>query len=160
MSLVLTLVQSNSKEEKCLEILYILEQYKDISMYKSMSTTSLTKVALVVYVMVFSMQVYFNLQLMLFEFLHFIASRLSNVNFLTNNDSTSVAPNTGGNGGWSICKRIPTSLGVEYNVTCNINHKNPILRQLSVAGRVQVIELREVMIYGHSKFKLVIVFLL
>ena len=76
---------------------------------------------------------------------------MRDVNFLTNKDTTSVAP-AHGNGGWSRCYNSSTALGEHYNITCNTSPQRPILRQFSIAARTTAIELREVQIYGHGKY--------
>ena len=84
-----------------------------------------------------------------------LATRLTNVYFLTNKDSTSVAPNTNGNSGWITCYYSETAKGDWYTVTCDTNYQTPITRQFSIAARVQAIELREVQIYGYGTYVLV-----
>ena len=84
-----------------------------------------------------------------------VDTRLTGVSFLTNKDSTSVAPNTDGNGGWSRCYYSSTALGHQYTVHCNTNPQTPITRQFGIAARVQAIELREVQIYGLGKHVLI-----
>ena len=85
----------------------------------------------------------------------FIASRLTNVYFLTNKDSTSVAPNTNGNGGWITCYYSETAKGDWYTVTCDTNYQTPLTRQFGIAARAEAIELREVQIHGYSKYLLI-----
>ena len=86
----------------------------------------------------------------------FIASRLTNVYFLTNKDSTSVAPNTNGNGGWITCYYSETAKGDWYTVTCDTNYQTPLTRQFGIAATgVQAIELREVQIHGYGKYILI-----
>ena len=80
-----------------------------------------------------------------------IASRLTNVYFLTNKDSTTTAPNTNGDGGWITCYYSETAKGDWYTVTCDTNYQTPITRQFGIAARVQAIELREVQIHGYGK---------
>ena len=84
-----------------------------------------------------------------------IATRLKNVYFLTNKDSTSAAPNTNGNDGWITCYYSETAKGDWYTVTCDTNYQTPITRQFSIAARVQAIELREVQIHGLGKNALI-----
>ena len=84
-----------------------------------------------------------------------VDTRLTGVSFLTNKDSTSVAPNTNGNGGWNRCYYSSTALGPQYTIHCNTTPQTPITRQFSIAGRVQAIELREVQIYGYGKYVLI-----
>ena len=81
-----------------------------------------------------------------------VASRLANVSFLTNKNSTSTAPNTNGDGGWITCYYSETAKGDWYTVTCNTNYQTPLTRQFGIAARVEAIELREVQIYGPSTY--------
>ena len=81
-----------------------------------------------------------------------IATRLKNVYFLTNKDSTSAAPNTNGNDGWITCYYSETAKGDWYTVTCDTNYQTPITRQFGIAARVEAIELREVKIYGYGEY--------
>ena len=92
------------------------------------------------------------LQLVKLYLLHiFVDTRLEKVHFLTNKDTTSVAP-AHGNGGWSRCYYSPTAIGEHYNITCNTNPQTPVVRQFAIAARTEAVELREVQIYGHGKY--------
>ena len=77
---------------------------------------------------------------------------MTKVSFLTNKDSTSVAPNTNGDDGWIICYYSETAKGDWYTVTCDTNPQTPITRQFSIAATgVEAVEFREVQIYGYGK---------
>ena len=82
----------------------------------------------------------------------FTASRLQNAYYLTNKDSTSVAPNNSSNGGWSTCYRSSRDPGDQFNITCNTNPQTPITREFSIYATTTAIEPREVEIYGHGKY--------
>ena len=84
-----------------------------------------------------------------------VDNRLTGVSFLTNKDSTSVAPNRNGAGGWITCYYSSTALGPQYTIHCNTSPQTPITRQFGIAARVQAIELREVQIYGLGKHVLI-----
>ena len=80
-----------------------------------------------------------------------IGQRLSDVYFLTNKDTTDVAPVTNGNGGWSICYHNESALGVEYTVQCT-NNQTPLTKLFSIrSNNGNSVELREVQITGYGK---------
>ena len=77
---------------------------------------------------------------------------MQNAYYLTNKDSTNVAPNTVGNGGWSTCYHSSIYLGDQFNITCNTNSLTPITREFAIAARTTAIEPREVEIYVYGKY--------
>ena len=80
----------------------------------------------------------------------FVASRLTNVYFLTNKDSTNDNPTTDTNSGWSTCYYSSVALGDNYTIQCT-NNVTPLTRLFSIKATVKPIELREVEIYGLGK---------
>ena len=81
-----------------------------------------------------------------------VDTRLTGVSFLTNKDSTSVAPNTNENGGWNTCYHSSRDPGVQFNIRCNTNSQTPITREFAIAASTTAIELKEVEIYRHGKY--------
>ena len=89
-----------------------------------------------------------------------IAERLSDVYFLTNKHSSSGDTRTDGRNinGWSACFYSETSLGDEYNITCDTAPLNPVTREFSVTtdgGRS--IALRELEVFGFGRLIFIVI---
>ena len=86
------------------------------------------------------------------QYINISASRLNNVYYLTNKDTSTGEPSIDNTNGWNICYYNETALGDEYTVQCDRNFLTPFTRELSIrtiGGKS--VELREVEIYGYGK---------